>query len=185
MAENKQQATEEQATAESDIPAGSQPSELDLLDRGPYIDGFSSRTVVGALFVALVMMPGAIYMGLVAGQTLGSAAEWVTIILFAELSRRSFQQLRRQEVYVLFYVASGIAAVALVHLALAGGPFAVTIWNQYLLQAPETSALADQIPDWVVPPIASDGIQTRNLAHVDWWWSASKGSAVNRAYLPR
>jgi hypothetical protein len=103
--------------------------EFEPLEQGPYVDGFSMRTVVGALFVAVVMMPGAIYMGLVAGQSLGSAAEWVTIILFAELARRSFTQLKRQEVYILFYVASGIAAVTLGQLALSGGPFAVTIWN--------------------------------------------------------
>ena len=130
---------------------------------------------MGALFVAFVMMPGAIYMGLVAGQSLGAAAEWVTIILFAELARRSFTNLKRQEIFVLFYVASGIAAVTLVHVALAGGPFAATIWNQYLLQAPETSSIAGRIPDWVVPPADSAGIQGRNLAHVDWWWSQSKG----------
>ncbi|MBT3375115.1 MAG: hypothetical protein HN406_05920, partial [Lentisphaerae bacterium] len=149
--------------------------DADMLDRGPYEDGFSMRTVVGALFVAFVMMPGSIYMGLVAGQSLGAAAEWVTIILFAELARRSFTHLRRQEVFVLFYVASGIAAMTLLHLALSGGPFASTIWNQYLLQAPETSTIAEKIPDWVVPPVDSPGIQTRNLAHRDWWWSRSKG----------
>ncbi|MHC4253483.1 MAG: OPT family oligopeptide transporter, partial [Planctomycetota bacterium] len=49
------------------------------------------------------------------------------------------------------------------------------IWNQYLLQSPQTSAIANQIPDWVVPPATSPGIQGRNLAHVDWWWSASRG----------
>jgi len=156
-------------------PDGSLPSTGDLLDRGPYVDGFSMRTVAGALFVALVMMPGAIYMGLVAGQSLGAAAEWVTIILFAELARRSFAQLRRQEVFVLFYVASGIAAVAIPHLALSGGPFAGTIWHQYLKQAPETSTIAERIPDWVVPPTGSSGLQDRNLADGGWWWSGSKG----------
>lgn len=149
-------------------PSSSPPGALDVLDHGPYEDGFSSRTVVGALFVALVMMPGSIYMSLVAGQSLGAAAEWVTIILFAELARRSFAKLKRQEVFVLFYVASGIAAVS-------GGPFAGAIWNQYLLQAPETSTLASQIPDWVVPPVTSPAIQNRNLAHPDWWYSASRG----------
>ena len=152
-----------------------QPSDVDLLERGPYRNGFSMRTVTGALFVALIMMPGAIYMGLVAGQSLGAAAEWVTIILFAEIARRSFTSLRRQEVYVLFYVASGIAAVTVAHLALAGGPFSLTIWNQYLLQAPETSTISEQIPNWVVPPVDSPAIQDRNLAHVDWWWSPAKG----------
>jgi len=149
-------------------PPPAVPSQDDLLDRGPYQDGFSSRTVVGALFVALVMMPGSIYMSLVAGQSLGAAAEWVTIILFAEMARRSFANLKRQEVFVLFYVASGIAAAS-------GGPFFSAIWNQYLLQAPETSTLADRIPDWVVPPVTSAAIQGRNLLHADWWWSASRG----------
>ena len=147
----------------------------DSLEHGPYVDGFSSRTVLGALFVAVIMMPGAIYMGLVVGQSLGAAAEWVTIILFAELARRSFTQLKRQEVYILFYVASGIAAVTVWHLVLSGGPFAWTIWNQFLRQAPETSTIAASIPDWVVPPANSPALLDRNLIHVDWWWSKSTG----------
>jgi len=154
---------------------GSEPSRADLLDRGPYQDGFSMRTVVGALFVALVMMPGGIYMGLVAGQSLGAAAQWVTIILFAELARRSFTHLSRQEVFVLFYVASGIAAVTLVHVALSGGPFAIPIWHQYLKQAPEISTIADKIPEWVVPPAGSPGLTGRNLADKAWWYTTKTG----------
>ena len=155
--------------------APKQPEQLDLLEQGPYVDGFSMRTVLGALFVAIVMMPGAIYLGLVAGQTLGPAAEWVTIILFAEIARRSFAHLKRQEIYILFYVASSIAAVSVMHLALSGGPFAGAIWRQYLLQSPQTTTISQDIPDWVVPPADSPAIQDRNLAHKDWWWSRSKG----------
>jgi len=158
-----------------DVTDGSVPGPEDELDRGPYVDGFSARTVAGAFFVALVMMPGAIYMGLVAGQSLGAAAEWVTIILFAELARRSFSRLRRQEVFVLFYVASGIAAVTVAHLALSGGPFASTIWSQYLKQAPETSTIAEDIPEWVVPPADSPALQDRNLAAKAWWFTSSTG----------
>ena len=51
------------------VPAPVSPED-EKLERGPFVDGFSIRTVIGALFVALVMMPGAIYMGLVAGQSL-------------------------------------------------------------------------------------------------------------------
>ena len=141
----------------------------------PFEEGFSMRTVIGALFVALVMMPGAIYLGLVAGQSLGAAAEWVTIILFAEVARRSFTHLKRQEIFVLFYVASAIAAVTMAQIALSGGPFAAAIWRQYLVQSPQTSTLAKDIPDWVVPAVKSGAIQHRNLAHPDWWWSHSKG----------
>ncbi len=145
------------------------------LESGPYEDGFSTRTIFGAFFVAMIMMPGSVYLGLVAGQSLGPAAEWVTIILFAELARRSFTQLKRQEIFVLFYVASSVASVQLLHLALSGGPLAITIWNQYLVQSPQTEIIANQIPDWVVPNAASEAILNRNLAHKDWWWSASKG----------
>lgn len=167
----KKKQNELEALSKEFVVGGSDPE----MDRGPFIDGFSFKTVLGAIFVALVMMPGAIYLGLTAGQTLGSAAEWVTIILFAELAKRSFSRLRRQEIYVLFYVASSIAAVTLAHVALAGGPFAGLIWNQYLLQSPQTSTIAREIPSWVVPPATSGGIQDRNLLHVDWWWSSSHG----------
>ncbi|MCA9448516.1 MAG: hypothetical protein KC931_15445, partial [Candidatus Omnitrophica bacterium] len=74
----------------------------------PFEDGFSRRTVWGALFVAAVMTPGSLYLGLVAGQTLGAAAEWVTLILFTEVARRSLVRLKRQEVFILFYVASAL-----------------------------------------------------------------------------
>jgi len=67
-----------------------------------YIDGFNWKTVVGAFFVGIVMMPASIYISLFAGRGLGPAAEWVTIILFAELARRSISSLKKQEVYVLY-----------------------------------------------------------------------------------
>lgn len=147
----------------------------DVLEKGPYIDGFSMRTVLGALFVSIVMMPGAVYLGLVAGQALGSAAEWVTIILFAEMARRSFAHLKRQEIFILFYVASSVAAVALPQVALAGGPFAGLIWNQYLLQSPQTIGISPDIPDWVVPGIDTTGIQMRNLGDGAFWLSPTMG----------
>ena len=100
-------------------------------------EGFTYRTVIGAFFVGFIMMPGAIYMGLIAGVSLGSAAEWVTIILFSELARRSFSPLRRQEIFVIYYIAGGLAGVisgGVGGAVLAGGPFGQLIWNQYLVQ---------------------------------------------------
>ena len=64
-------------------------------------DGFGAKAIVGALFVGFIMMPGALYLGLVAGQGLGPAAVWVTIVLFAEIMRRSFLPMKKQEIYVL------------------------------------------------------------------------------------
>jgi len=126
-----------------------------------YVDGFSKRTVLGAFFVGLIMMPGSIYLSLVAGQSLGPAAEWVTIILFTELARRALTTLKKQEVYVLYYVAAGLAG---------GGIFAGLIRNQYLVQFPQAATLgiAQQIPHWACPPASSDAIRHRLLLNHSW-----------------
>ena len=47
--------------------------------------GFGFKTVVGALFLGFLMVPGSIYLSLFMGATLGPAAQWVTVILFAEV----------------------------------------------------------------------------------------------------
>jgi hypothetical protein len=101
---------------------------------GEFRDGFNLKTILGALFIGLVMMPGSIYLGLVVGQSMGPAAEWTTIILFTEVARRSFAQLSKQEVYVLYYIAGGLTAMV-GQLALSGGPFAGLIWAQFLRSA--------------------------------------------------
>ena len=134
-----------------------------------FIDAFDIKTVLGALFIGFVVMPGAIYLGLVAGISLGSAAEWTTIILFTEVARRSFTVLRRQEIYLLYYVAAGLTAMA-GGLALTGGPFAWLIWNQFLVrsQAARGFGIADQIPRWVAPPPDSPAIKMRTFIHPDW-----------------
>ena len=92
----------------------------------PFEEGFTMKTFIGALFVGLIMAPGAIYLGLVAGQGLGGAAQWVTIVLFAEVARRSFLPLKRQEIYMLFYVAGGLASAVLADRGISGGPFGET-----------------------------------------------------------
>ena len=132
-------------------------------------EGFDAKSIVGALFVGFVMMPGAIYLGLVAGQSLGSAAEWTTIILFTEVARRSFMTLKRQEIYILFYIASSLTGM-IGGLQLAGGAFAGKIWDQYFVRSPaaEGMGIASQIPNWVVPGPSSEAILHRTFFHVDW-----------------
>lgn len=129
-------------------------------------DGFGWHTVLGAFFIGFVMMPGSIYLGLVAGQTMGPAAEWTTIILFTEIARRSFASLSRQQIYILYYIAGGLTAM-MGGVALSGGAFASLIWNQFLrAQAP--GGLVDQVPNWVAPPPNSAAIAQRTFLHPDW-----------------
>lgn len=134
-----------------------------------YIDGFSWRTVIGALFIGFIMLPGAIYLGLVAGQGMGPAAEWVTIILFMEVARRSYQTLKKQEIYLLYYIGAGLASQS-AGLALSGGAFAGLIWNQYLLQTPmaEQFGVAQQVPNWVWPGMGSEALLSRSFIHKEW-----------------
>ena len=134
-----------------------------------YERGFDAKSVVGALFVGFVMMPGAIYLGLVVGQSMGPAAEWTTIILFTEVARRSFLTLKRQEIYILFYIASGLAGMQ-GGVALAGGAFAGKLWDQYFVRSPaaEGTGIASQVPSWVVPSSTSPAILHRTFLHPDW-----------------
>lgn len=130
-------------------------------------DGFSRKTVVGALFVGFIMLPGALYLGLVAGQGLGPAAEWVTIVLFAEIMRRSFLPMKRQEIYILYYVAASLTGI-LADRGISGGPFGSLIWNQYFVQNSAATLVARDIPHWVVPPAGSVALQHRTFFHAAW-----------------
>ncbi|MFQ6133932.1 MAG: peptide transporter [Armatimonadota bacterium] len=132
-----------------------------------FVSAFDWKTVVGAFFIGLVMMPGSIYLGLVAGQSMGPAAEWTTIILFNELARRSFTTLRRQEIYLLYYIAGGLTAI-MGTVALSGGPFAQLIWNQYFVQSQAAAGFADRIPEWVAPPVGSPALAQRTFMSASW-----------------
>ena len=132
-------------------------------------EGFTVKTVIGAIFIALFLLPGGMYLGLVAGQGVGDAAEWVTIVLFAEVARRSFNPLRKQEIYILFYIATAMTAVINVERGLGGGPFANLIWNAYFISSPHAAPLLEGVPRWGVPDPMSAAIQQRELWHADWW----------------
>jgi len=141
---------------------------LPELEPDSFHEGFTLRTALGALFVAIIMLPGSMYLGLMMGSDLGPAAEWTTIILFVEVARRSFTVLKRSEIYVIYYLAGTVAA--------GGGAFGGLIWNQYLRQSPAAKnfgiAQSDKphmmIPDWVVPPLNSPALIQRTFLHRDW-----------------
>jgi hypothetical protein len=130
-------------------------------------DGFSWKTVIGALFVGFIMLPGALYLGLMAGQGLGPAAEWVTIVLFAEIMRRSFLPMKRQEIYILYYVAASLTGLA-ADRGISGGPFGDLIWLQYFVQSTQAKIIAHDIPHWVVPPVGSHALLNRTFFDRAW-----------------
>jgi hypothetical protein len=106
-------------------------------------DGFSWTALAGAIFVALLMVPGAMYMSLLAGQGVGPAAQWVTVILFIEVARRAHKTLKKPEIFVLYYMAGAVMAT----------PFSGLLWNQFFVQSQAATGMgvADKLPAWFAP----------------------------------
>ncbi|UCG13966.1 MAG: peptide transporter [Deltaproteobacteria bacterium] len=123
-------------------------------------EGFDWKTIVGAIFIGFIMMPGSMYLQLVIGTGIGPAARWVTIILFAEIAKRSYTELKQQEIFLLYYMAG--AAMA--------SPFQGLLWNQYLIQSDAAKMLGvtEFIPAWIAPPVGSASLLERTFLHRDW-----------------
>jgi hypothetical protein len=124
-------------------------------------DGFSWTALVGAVFIALLMVPGAMYMGLLAGQGIGGAAQWVTVILFIEVARRAHKTLRRPEIFVLFYMAG----------AAMGQPFSGLLWNQFYVRSEGVTGMgvAEHLAEvpWFAPT-DPDVLASRSFFNAAW-----------------
>ena len=142
---------------------------IEAMQDEPYESGFTWRTVLGALFVSFVMLPGIIFMGLMIGQDIGDAADWVVIILFVEIARRSFVQLKKQELYIIKYTLSHLTSVT-GGMMLGGGIFAYLVFARYLRnsEAFASFGIDQDIPAWVAP--AGDAAYQGFLDQV--WWPA-------------
>ena len=124
-------------------------------------DGFNWTSLLGAIFVALLMVPGAIYMGLLAGvDSIGSASQWVTVILFIEVAKRAQKTLKRAEIFVLFFMAGSAM----------GLPFGGLLWNQFFIRSDAAIAtgIAAELPKWFAPAVDSGSYDLRTFFHRDW-----------------
>lgn len=123
-------------------------------------DGFTWSSFFAAIFIALLIMPGAMYMSLLAGQGIGPAAQWVTVILFIEVARRAHRNLKRAEIFVLFFMSGAALSV----------PFSGLLWNQFFVasDAAREAGIAEYLPHWWAPPIESESYENRTFFHRDW-----------------
>ena len=128
-------------------------------------DGFTLRTIIGVLFISLIMTPGEMYLGLVTGGSLGSAAQWVTVILFLEIAKRNFSSLKRQEIFLLVYVAGALVIRE-------EGAFLDLLWRQYFVRSAEAEmfGLSRILPFWWTPGPDSEALALRTFWHRDWLW---------------
>ena len=126
---------------------------------GTFEEGFKWSSLVGALFIGLVMVPGSIYMHLLAGLGVGRAAQWVTVILFLEVAKRAHKSLSRAEMFILFYMAGAVIVA----------PFEGLLWAQFFVQSKSVvgQGMAELIPSWYAP---SDPkvLASRNFFQLAW-----------------
>lgn len=130
-------------------------------------DGFGWTTVLGALFCGVLMFPGAIYLGLLTGQSMNMAARWVTVIIFSEVARRALKPMSKQQMVVLLMVAGAMISGNVMQ---PGGPFGNLIFRQFLVQsdAVKDAGIYGTFPDWWAPAPDSGAIQNRTFFHMDW-----------------
>jgi len=137
-------------------------------------EGFNWTSMVGALFIALLMVPAGMYLQLLAGFGLGPAAQWVTVVLFIEVARRAHKNLKRAEVFVLFYMASAVMAQ----------PFGGLLYNQFFAQSRAATGLgiSDTLPIWFAPT------DIEVLAQRDffcWAWMPAIGLIIFQTIMSR
>lgn len=110
---------------------------------GTFEEGFSWASVVGAVFVGLLMVPGSMYMSLLAGSGIGPAAQWVTVLLFMEIAKRAHKNLRKAQIFTLFYMAGAVMAT----------PFQGLLYSQFFVQSSAVvgQGMAEMIPHWYAP----------------------------------
>jgi hypothetical protein len=106
-------------------------------------EGFTWGSLVAALFVAILLVPGAMYMQLMAGTGVGPAAQWVTVILFLEVARRAHRTLPRPQVFVLYNMAAAVMAE----------PFSGMLYNPFFVRSRAAIGMgvAEALPSWVAP----------------------------------
>ena len=84
---------------------------------------------------------------------------------FLEVAKRSFTSLKRQEIFLLVYVASALVARE-------EGAFLDLLWRQYFVRSAEAEqfGISKLLPTWWAPPPDSVALAERTFLHPDWLW---------------
>lgn len=125
-----------------------------------FTDGFNLSSLLGALFLAFVMIPGALYMELVAGMGIGASAQWVTVILFVEIAKRANANLNRANLFILFYICGAV---------MSQGVHGTPLFRQFLVQSDAATSFGinADIPSWVAPS-SPEVLAKRSFFQLEW-----------------
>jgi len=129
---------------------------------GEFRSGLTWRSIVALLYSLFVFSPAVIYLNLVTiGGNLGTAIEFATLFLFAEIAEIYGSRILPQEAAIIF----GPATVA------GSAGFLGLIYNLYFVRSPLLAQFGidpNQIPTWFSPPVTSPVWELRTFMHPDW-----------------
>lgn len=143
-----------------------------------YRSGLSWRTILALIITALLFVPVNIYLNLVTGGTITTAALYVIILLLSLFAGMAGSHLTSNEIFVIY--ASVAATLGVLP------PYYWLVYRAFFVNAPSTFAytidgvpLSYLVPDWLAPPFGSPAYISRTLLQPAW----AKAIAVSTLFF--
>jgi len=137
-------------------------------DATKFQPGFTWRSALALLLAAAFILPVNTFLMLVSGATMATAAVYITVILFSELSYILGSPMSKQEIFIVFIMA-GTAGGMPVYLGLVQRQYFVTSFISRAFIDPYTGRpLAEVIPNFWAPSYSSPAYLARSFLHQDW-----------------
>jgi hypothetical protein len=129
--------------------------------------GLTWRVVAALVAAALFFVPINLYLNLVTGGSVATAALYVIAILVTELARMGAKPLSSSEVFLL-YAGTGVTVASLT-------PYYWLVYRAFFVNSPFTFAFSIDglplpylVPDWLAPPYGSPAYALRTLFNPAW-----------------
>jgi len=130
--------------------------------------GLTWKSVLALIFVTLTILPVNTYLFLISGASIAASAVYITVILLTEISLLIGAPMTKQEIFIIFIMAS-VAAGSPVFLNsvyrcyYASSPIAWSFTDPY-----SGKPLPEVIPPWWTPTYKSPVYTLRTFLHKDW-----------------
>ncbi|MEM1909351.1 MAG: OPT/YSL family transporter [Sulfolobales archaeon] len=129
--------------------------------------GLTWRVIFALLIAALFFVPINIYLNLVTGGTISSAALYVIVLLFSLFASIAGSSLTQNEIFVMY--ASIAMTVSIIP------PYYWLVYRAFFVNSPSTYAyvldgiqLPYLVPDWLAPPPGHPAYHLRTLIQPAW-----------------
>jgi hypothetical protein len=138
-----------------------------MSEEAGFRSGLTWRVVVALVAAALFFVPINLYLNLVTGGSVATAALYVIAILVTELARMGAKPLSSSEVFLL-YAGTGVTVASLT-------PYYWLVYRAFFVNSPFTFAFSIDglplpylVPDWLAPPYGSPAYALRTLFNPAW-----------------